>query len=186
MDSVQWVFLSWARCKNVSLHPRLSGALLNNPRYDLPEESLEFPVRYYMEGNVSKIEFRADRCKHNISYPVSNTSDTGSQVSSSPSGSNMIGKHGVEMNLPVFLAVHLQRIIPSFLFTINKCNIVTYLLKSYTQKLSELSFEPLAPMTSINLFVLKAVQCALWRRRENKRGSCESLRKEKLKLKWYR
>lgn len=39
-----------------------------------------------MEGNVSKIEFRADRCKHNISYPVSSTSDTGSQVSSSPSG----------------------------------------------------------------------------------------------------
>lgn len=90
------------------------------------------------------------------------------------------------MNLPVFLAVHLRRNIPSFLFTINKCNIVTYLLKSYTQKLSELSFEPLAPMTSINLLVLKAVQCVLWRRRENKLGSCESLRKEKLKLKWYR
>lgn len=190
MDSVQWVFLSWARCKNVSLHPRLSGALLNNPRYDLPEESLEFPVRYYMEGNVSKIEFRADRCKHNISYPVSNTSDTGSQVSSSPSGieydRQTWSRKGAEMNLPVFLAVHLRRNIPSFLFTINTCNIVTYLLKSYTQKLSELSFEPLAPMTSINLFVLKAVQCALWRRRENKRGSCESLRKEKLKLKWYR
>lgn len=117
-----------------------------------------------MEGNVSKIEFRADRCKH-----VNTTFRTQSQIRVTPevkspallAGSNMIGKHGPEMNLPVFLAVHLRRNIPSFLFTINKCNIVTYLLKSYTQKLSELSFEPLAPMTSINLFVLKAVQCAL-------------------------
>ena len=125
---------------------------------------------------------------------VNTTFRTQSQIRATPevkspallAGSNMIGKHGAEMNLPVFLAVHLRCNIPSFLFTINKCNIVTYLLKSYTQKLSELSFEPLAPMTSINLLVLKAVQCVLWRRRENKLGSCESLRKEKLKLKWYR
>ena len=88
---------------------------------------------------------------------VNTTFRTQSQIRATPevkspallAGSNMIGKHGSEMNQPVFLAVHLRRNIPSFLFTINKCNIVTYLLKSYTQKLSELSFEPLAPMTSI-------------------------------------